>query len=210
MAWIRSSSRLTPSSLPRSWAIEPRWLARYRSSWARTSRHPLRVDWYSGARALWKRSVTCSGVMFPTRSTWSRVASPRKESISCTSHWKSSVVSGVSGRIQADPRRRTAPMRWSFRQTPTRCRVGVGGNVVRRVSQRMSDKVTLDTRLVKRYTSRQISDGGRPWKRRRRAQRVPIRELVRYYLRLGPDRLRRSRRPRGPDGARAGRASGSG
>jgi len=27
-------------------------------------------------------------------------------------------------------------MRWSFRQTPTRCRVGVGGKVVKIVSQR--------------------------------------------------------------------------
>ena len=72
------------------------------------------------------------------RSTWSRVASPRNDSISCTSHRNRSVVSGVSGRIQADPRSRTAPIRWSFRQTPTRCRVGVGGKVVRSVSQRIA------------------------------------------------------------------------
>src|SRR5438132_2005502 len=94
------------------------------------------------------------------------------------------MVSGVSGRIQADPRSRTAPMRWSFRQTPTRCRVGVGGKVVRSVSQRIEFNVTLDTFRVKGYT---------PVKLPRRSimepensvRRVPIRELVRYYLRLG-------------------------
>jgi len=34
-------------------------------------------------------------------------------------------------------RSRTAPIRWSLRQTPTRCRVGVGGSVVSKVSQRI-------------------------------------------------------------------------
>jgi len=43
-------------------------------------------------------------------------------------------------------------MRWSFRQTPTRCRVGVGGKVVRSVSQRIEFNVTLDTFRVKGYT----------------------------------------------------------
>ena len=75
--------------------------------------------------------------MFSMRSTWTSVASPRIVSISCTSHWKSSVVSAVSGRIHAEPRRRTAPMRWSLRHTPTRCRVGVGGRVASSISHRM-------------------------------------------------------------------------
>ena len=42
-----------------------------------------------------------------------------------------------SGKIQLAPRRRTAPIRCSFRHTPTRCRVGVGGSVVSNVSHRM-------------------------------------------------------------------------
>src|SRR5262249_40450744 len=123
-------------------------------------------------------------VMFPIRSTCSRVASPRNDWISCSSHWKRSVVSGVSGRIQAEPRRRTAPSRCSFRQTPTRCRVGVGGNVVSRVSQRITmARVTLATSGVKRYTSpypiREVETMDTP------ARRIPISDLVRYYLRLG-------------------------
>src|SRR3989442_10863870 len=95
--------------------------------------------------------------MLPTRSTCSSVASPRNDWISCTSHWNSSVVSAVSGRIQADPRSRTAPMRWSLRHTPTRCRVGVGGRLIKSVSHRMaSPTVTLDTWHVKRYTPRNL------------------------------------------------------
>src|SRR4029453_10220142 len=125
--------------------------------------------------------------MVSTRSTRSSVTSPRNDWISCTSHWNSSVVSGVSGRIQPAPRSRTAPIRWSFRQTPTRCRVGVGGRVMSKVNQRMVLKVTLYTSHVNRYTPE------RPSCRLRRepavdhhdARRVPIRDLVRYYLRLG-------------------------
>src|SRR5499426_2439432 len=124
--------------------------------------------------------------MLPTRSTWSRVASPRNDSISWRSHWNRSVVSGVSGRIQADPRSRIAPIRWSLRHTPTRCRVGVGGNVVRSVSQRIVSTVTLDTFSVKRYTPAIFLAERRPvMEREETAHRVPIRELVRYYLRLG-------------------------
>jgi len=36
-------------------------------------------------------------------------------------------------------------MRWSFRQTPTRCRVGLGGKAVSKVSQRIELTVTLAT-----------------------------------------------------------------
>src|SRR5499433_3309888 len=122
--------------------------------------------------------------MFPTRSTWRRVASPRNDSISWTSHWNRSVVSGVSGRIHAEPRRRIAPRRWSFRHTPTRCRVGVGGNVVRRVSQLTDDKVTLATSLVKRYTPTSLLEEG-SMSTDTPAPRIAIRDLVRYYLRLG-------------------------
>ncbi len=85
--------------------------------------------------------MTSSSDMVPTRSTCRSVASPRTDWISCTSHWKRSVVSAVSGRIHAEPRRRTAPIRWSLRQTPTRCRVGVGGKVVSKVSQRITPSV---------------------------------------------------------------------
>src|SRR5215471_21769440 len=125
--------------------------------------------------------------MLPTRCTWRRVASPRNDSISWRSHWNRSVVSGVSGRIHAEPRRRIAPMRWSLRHTPTRCRVGVGGNVVRSVNQRIAQTVTLDTTSVKRYTpAGHFMAKRRPvMEREETAQRVPIRELVRYYLRLG-------------------------
>src|SRR5215467_11173393 len=122
--------------------------------------------------------------MLPTRSTWRRVASPRKDSISWTSHWNRSVVSGVSGRIHAEPRRRIAPRRWSFRHTPTRCRVGVGGSVVRSVSQLTSDKVTLATSLVKRYTPASFPEEG-SMSTDTPAPRIAIRDLVRYYLRLG-------------------------
>src|SRR5215475_6139775 len=122
--------------------------------------------------------------MLPMRSTWRRVASPRKDSISWTSHWNRSVVSGVSGRIHAEPRRRIAPRRWSFRHTPTRCRVGVGGSVVRRVSQLTSDKVTLATSFVKRYTPTSLLEEG-SMGTDTPAPRIAIRDLVRYYLRLG-------------------------
>src|SRR5215469_8726672 len=123
--------------------------------------------------------------MFPTRSTWRRVASPRNDSISWRSHWNRSVVSGVSGRIHAEPRRRIAPRRWSLRHTPTRCRVGVGGNVVRRVSQLTTGKVTLATLSVKRYTPRQLLGEEDSMSTDTPAPRIPIRDLVRYYLRLG-------------------------
>src|SRR5215813_6633339 len=122
--------------------------------------------------------------MLPMRSTWRRVASPRNDSISWTSHWNRSVVSGVSGRIHAEPRRRIAPRRWSFRHTPTRCRVGVGGNVVRRVSQLTNDKVTLATSIVKRYTPTSLLEEG-SMSTDTPAPRIAIRDLVRYYLRLG-------------------------
>src|SRR5439155_20518562 len=95
-------------------------------------------------------------VIGSTRSTRSSVASPRTDWISCTSHWKSSVVSGVSGRIQPALLRRTAPIRCNFRHTPTRCRVGVGGRLVRSVSQRTPVTVTRDTVPVKRYTQRNL------------------------------------------------------
>src|SRR2546425_5281976 len=64
-------------------------------------------------------------------------APPGDDWLSWTSHWKSSIVSGVSGRIQAAPFSLTAPIRLSFRQTPTRCRVGVGGKLARSESQRI-------------------------------------------------------------------------
>src|SRR5499433_138062 len=123
--------------------------------------------------------------MLPMRSTWRRVASPRNDSISWTSHWNRSVVSGVSGRIHAEPRRRIAPRRWSLRHTPTRCRVGVGGSVVRRVSQLTPGKVTLATSSVKRYTPRHAVREEGSMTTDTPAPRIPIRDLVRYYLRLG-------------------------
>src|SRR5215510_441825 len=123
--------------------------------------------------------------MLPTRCTWRRVASPRNDSISWRSHWNRSVVSGVSGKIHAEPRRRIAPRRWSLRHTPTRCRVGVGGNVVRRVSQLTTGKVTLATLSVKRYTPRHAVTEEGSMTTDTPAPRIPIRDLVRYYLRLG-------------------------
>src|SRR5882672_2488986 len=174
---MRSSSRFAASSLPRSWPTEPRWLARRRSSWPRISRQLFTAAPYSTLRALWNSSASCSSVMVSTRSTRSSVTSPRNDWISCTSHWKSSVVSGVSGRSQPAPRSRTAPIRWSLRQTPTRCRVGVGGRVMSRVSHRMFLKVTVATHDVKSYTPSQHQEDP--------MRRIPIGELVRYYLRLG-------------------------
>src|SRR5713226_1553145 len=117
------------------------------------------------------------------RSTRSNVASPRNDWISCTSHWNNSVVSGVSGRIQPVLRSRTAPIRWSLRQTPTRCRVGVRGRLVSSVSQRIELTVTLATPPVKDYTP--DIRGGPAMEAEKTTERVPIRELVRYYLRLG-------------------------
>src|SRR5713226_10780656 len=117
------------------------------------------------------------------RSTRSNVASPRNDWISCTSHWNNSVVSGVSGRIQPVLRSRTAPIRWSLRQTPTRCRVGVMGRLVSSVSQRIELTVTLATPPVKDYTP--DIRGGPAMEAEKTTERVPIRELVRYYLRLG-------------------------
>src|SRR5262245_37701183 len=122
--------------------------------------------------------------MVSTRSTRSSVTSPLNDWISCTSHWKSSVVSGVSGRIHPAPRSRRAPMRWSFRQTPTRCRVGVGGRVISNVSHRMAGKVTLATTHVNRYTLTGRK-GGALMADSTATRRVPIKDLVRYYLRLG-------------------------
>src|SRR2546422_5927262 len=151
------------------------------------SRQPCTTAWYSTPRALWKRLAISSSVIVSTRSTRSSVASPRNDWISWTSHWNSSVVSGVSGRIQPAPRSRTAPMRWSFRQTPTRCRVGLGGRAVSKVSQRIELTVTLATFRVKRYTPeiRTRDSGGSGMEAEQTNHRVPIRELVRYYLRLG-------------------------
>src|SRR5712671_3576227 len=151
------------------------------------SRQPCTTAWYSTPRALWKRLAISSSVIVSIRSTRSSVASPRNDWISWTSHWNSSVVSGVSGRIQPALRSRTAPMRWSFRQTPTRCRVGLGGRAVRSVSQRIELTVTLATFRVKRYTRkiRTETGGGSRMEPEQTSHRVPIRELVRYYLRLG-------------------------
>src|SRR5206468_7185161 len=164
---------------------EPRWLARRRSSWPRISRHPRTAAPYSALRALWNSSASCASVMVSTRSTRSRVTSPRNDWISCTSHWNNSVVSGVSGRSQPAPRSRTAPIRWSFLQTPTRWRVGLGGMVVRSVSQRIEFTVTLATSFVKRYTAQNPGEEDQRMELEPTTQRVPIRELVRYYLRLG-------------------------
>src|SRR6266480_4283679 len=58
----------------------------------------------------------------------------------------------------------------------------VGGRLIRSINQRIAS-VTLDTRVVNRYTSR--DRGGSPMEREQTPRRVPIRELVRYYLRLG-------------------------
>src|SRR6059036_4153711 len=150
------------------------------------SRQPCTTAWYSTPRALWKRPAISSSLIVSIRSTRSNVASPRNDWISCTSHWNSSVVSGVSGRIQPAPRSRTAPIRWSFRQTPTRCRVGLGGSVVRSVSQR------IEIHRNACYISRQALHSTKLLRRRITGmdreptpQRLPIRELVRYYLRLG-------------------------
>src|SRR2546425_1169789 len=117
------------------------------------------------------------------RSTRSSVASPRNDWISCTSHWNNSVVSGVSGRIQPVFRSRTAPIRWSLRQTPTRCRVGVRGRLVSSVSQRIELTVMIVTLPVKGYTP--AIRGGSAMEAEKTTERVPILELVRYYLRLG-------------------------
>src|SRR6266540_1156849 len=96
-------------------------------------------------------------------------------------------------------------MRWSFLQTPTRCRVGVGGKVVSRVSQRMAVKVTLDTSTVKRYTPPNSCGGddgpGEAGAASRHSGARPILPAS------GTDRLRRSGRPRGSDGARARRGA---
>src|SRR2546425_238890 len=187
MDCTRSSSRLNPSSLARSASTDPRWVVRWRSICARISRQPCTTAWYSGFRTLWNSAAISSSVIVSTRSTRSSVASPRNDWISWTSHWNSSVVSGVSGRIQPAPRSRTAPMRWSFRQTPTRCRVGLGGRAVSKVSQRIELTVTLATFRVKRYTPeiRTRDSGGSGMEAEQTNHRVPIRELVRYYLRLG-------------------------
>src|SRR5215467_14442647 len=141
--------------------------------------------------------------MLPTRSTWRRTASPRNDSISWRSHWNRSVVSGVSGRIHAEPRRRIAPRRWSLRHTPTRCRVGVGGNVVRRVSQLTTGKVTLATSSVKRYTPTSFPGGGLDDHRHPGAAHTHPRPRA-LLPPPGPAGLRGARGPRGPDGARDG------
>src|SRR6267143_5443889 len=187
MDCTRSSSRLNPSSLARSAATEPRWVVRWRSICARISRQPCTTAWYSTLRALWNSAAISSSVIVSTRSTRSSVASPRNDWISWTSHWNSSVVSGVSGRIQPAPRSRTAPMRWSLRQTPTRWRVGLGGRAVSSVSQRIEFTVTLATFRVKSYTPeiRTRDPGGSDMPAEQTKHRVPIRELVFYFLRLG-------------------------
>src|SRR5881296_3437593 len=147
------------------------------------SRQPCTTAWYSTPRALWKRLAISSSVIGSIRSTRSSVASPRNDWISCTSHWNNSVVSGVSGRIQPALRSRTAPIRWSLRQTPTRCRVGVRGRLVSSVSQRIELTVMIVTPPVKGYTP--DIRGGPAMEAEKTTERVPIRELVRYYLRLG-------------------------
>src|SRR5882724_9217008 len=144
--------------------------------------------------------------MVSTRSTRSNVASPRNDWISWTSHWKSSVVSGVSGRIQPAPRSRTAPMRWSLRQTPTRCRVGLGGRAVRSVSQRIELTVTLATLRVKRYTPRNQASPGRIRNGTRTDPPARADPRARPVLPApGPRRIWRARRARGTDGTRNGR-----
>src|SRR5881628_1094594 len=166
------------------------------------SRQPCTTAWYSTPRALWKRLAISSSVIVSIRSTRSSVASPRNDWISCTSHWNNSVVSGVSGRIQPALRSRTAPIRWSLRQTPTRCRVGVRGRLVSSVSQRIEVTVTLATPPVKDYTpahSGRISDGtGEDNGTRADPRARPLLLAPRCPW------LRRSGRARGPDGARAG------
>src|SRR2546425_4216090 len=169
------------------------------------SRQPCTTAWYATRRALWKRLAISPSVIVSIRSTRSSVASPRNDWISCTSHWNNSVVSGVSGRSQPAPRSRTAPMRWSFLQTPTRCRVGWGGRVVRSVSQRIELTVTLATSSVKRYTPQKLGEGGsrdgtgtdHPARADPRAR--PVLPAPR------PPRVWRPRRARRADGARAGR-----
>src|SRR5262249_16881553 len=74
-------------------------------------------------------------------------------------------------------------MRCSFRQTPTRWRVGVGGKLISNVSHRMP--VLIPTPLVNPYTFAKAHPGGGPMPAEQAANRVPIRDLVRYYLRLG-------------------------
>src|SRR5262245_52326852 len=96
-----------------------------------------------------------------------------------------------------------APMRWSFRQTPTRHRVGVGSRLVSRVSHRMREIVTLATLVVKRYTPpistpERAHDGCRPDSATRAHPRP--REVLPA---AGAPRFRGSRRPRRADGARA-------
>src|SRR2546427_1593722 len=169
------------------------------------SRQPCTTAWYSTPRALWKRLAISSSVIVSIRSTRSGVASPRKDWIPCTSHWNNSVVSGVSGRSQPAPRSRTAPIRWSFLQTPTRCRVGLGGRVVRSVSQRIEPTVTLATSFVKRYTAQNPGEGGPtdgtgtddPTRADPRAR--PVLPAPR------PPRVWRPNRARRADGARDGR-----
>src|SRR5207244_11822759 len=92
---------------------------------------------YSSVRAPLKSPLTSSSLIVSIPSTRSSVASPPKDCTSCTSQWNSSVVSGFSGRIHAEPRRLTAPIRLSLRHTPTRWRVGVRGRLTSRISQRI-------------------------------------------------------------------------
>src|SRR6266542_7070110 len=70
----------------------------------------------------------------------------------------------------------------NFRQTRTRWRVGVGGRLMSRVSQRIAVTVIHDTLRVKRYIPRK-PQGGVVMPAEHTS--VPIRDLVRYYLRLG-------------------------
>src|SRR5438445_1862251 len=73
-------------------------------------------------------------------------------------------------------------MRWSFRHTPTRWRVGVGGRLMSSVSSRIAAPVIPDTLPVKPLHSK-VWEAWMPGEQT--SARIPIRDLVRYFLRLG-------------------------
>src|SRR5439155_18310311 len=106
-------------------------------------------------------------------------------------------------RIQPAPRKRTAPMRLSLRHTPTRCRVGLGGRAVRRVSQRIELTVTLATLRVKRYTPGiHFATGGKVGNGSGTDQPPCADPRARPVLPASrPPRVWRPRRARRPDGA---------
>jgi chromate transport protein ChrA len=81
----------------------------------------------------------------------------------------------------------TAPIRCSFRQTPTRCRVGVGGSVVSSASRRMQAVPSIVTYLVsQRLHSASIAcREDFAMEGESASRRVSLRDLVRYFLRLG-------------------------